>query len=146
MNGRRLAACLVLSLAATACGPATLRYTILVESEPAGAKVYDPRTDEEIGLTPLEVPLEYVRAGPWTYTRRQSRFDRYTPQEPDRKETQVDLDQVDRVRLLLATPGHDRLEQTLEWRLTGIDGQTIRKRVYLKPTGATLRPEDDVFR
>jgi hypothetical protein len=145
MTARHLALCLLAGLAA-ACGPATLRYTILVESEPPGAKVYDPRTDEQIGVTPLEVPLEYVKAGPWNYTRRQSRFDEYSAQEPDRKETQVNLDQVDRVRILVAAPGHERADQTLEWRLTPIDGQRIRKRLYLKPITGSLRPEDDVYR
>lgn len=128
------------------CYPETLRYTLIIESEPAGARVYDPRTDEQIGTTPMEVPVEYGKTGLWTYTRRQSDLDRYTAQDPFQRSTEVDVNRVDRARVIVAAPGHERLEQAVEWKVTPIDGQTIRRRLYLKPQGATLRPEDDVFR
>lgn len=138
-----------LALAATGCLPSHLKYTLLVESEPTDAQVYDPRTDEVVGRTPFEIPVEYDLKGVDTYVRRPTVADPWTPQQPGTpKPHEVKVDRPDTLRLLIVTPGHEKLDQTVEWNVTPYDGQTIKKRVYLRPVGAgtQLKPEDDVYR
>lgn len=138
-----------LLLAATGCLPGHLKYTLVVESEPTDATVYDPRTDEVVGKTPYEIPLEYDLKGVNTYVRRPTAADQWTPQQPgEKKAHEVTVDAADNLRLLIVAPGHEKVEQTVNWNVTPYDNQTIKKRVYLKPigTGTTLKPEDDVYR
>lgn len=138
---------LSVALGGVACGPRLLHYTVRIESVPSGAQVYDPRTDEVIGETPLVVPLEYQRDGFRSYQRRQSAFDQYTPQDPESKHPRtVSLDSKDSVRVLVVKEGHERLDQLLDWYFSEVDGQVIKKRVYLRPMGEVLDASDDVFR
>lgn len=137
----------LLALGSVACGPPLLRYTVRLESEPSGARVYDPRTDEVIGETPFEVPIEYQRKGRVTYVRKQTEFDQYTPQDPRSREPRlVVLDSNDSVRVLVVKDGYEKLDQTVDWYFSDVDGQVVKKRVYLRPLGQQLGASDDVYR
>lgn len=142
--GRVVMTALVLLCAA--CGPALVMKTIRIESEPSGARVYDPKTDQVIGETPLEVALEYHRDG-MTYVRRRSAFDQYSPQDPDSgKPHEVKLKTNDSVRVLVVKEGFEHLEQTVDWYFNDIDREVVKKRVFLKPQGTPLKAGDDVYR
>lgn len=146
-RSRSLGWVLVLALGSVACGPPLLRYTVRLESEPSGARVYDPRTDEVIGETPFEVPIEYQRTGMATYVRKQTAFDQYTPQDPrSRVPRSIALDSNDSVRVLVVKDGYEKLDQTVDWYFSEVDGQVVKKRVYLRPLGQELGASDDVYR
>ena len=142
-----LAGLVLVALSSAACGPPLLRYTVRLESQPSGATVYDPRTDEAIGETPFEVPVEYQRTGFRSYVRKQTAFDQYTPQDPQSKEPRrLSLDSNDSVRVLVVKEGFEKLDQTVDWYFSEVDGQVVKKRVYLKPLARELDASDDVFR
>lgn len=143
------AALLVLASAAlvTACKPALLRYTIRIESEPSGATIYDPRTDEVIGETPYEVPVEYQKDGVYEYLRKQTAFDQYSPQDPaSRRPRRLRLDSNDSVRVLVVKDGFEKLDQTIDWYFSEVDGQVVKKRVFLRPLAKPQGAADDVYR
>lgn len=146
MIGRvALVACV---LATAACGPKALKYTVRIESEPPGAKIYDPRTDELIGEAPLEVPVDYVRDGYKSYVRQPTILHQYTAQDPNSKKPYVvSLDTNDSIRVYLAKEGYEKQDQLIDWYFSEIDGQTVKKRVYLKPlAGPGNTASEDVYR
>ena len=139
-------------LLAAACGPASLKYTIRVESEPAGARIFDPRTDQPVGETPMEFSVEYQKVGLFgEYIRKQNtQLDSFNAQDPKRasEPRKIKLNDGDYVRMLLYKDGFKKVDQQVGWFVTEVDGQTIVKRIFLEPYVEVRNKVDteDVFR
>jgi hypothetical protein len=151
MTARRFALAAAAALAC-ACGPASLKYTVRVESEPPGAHIYDPRTDQPVGETPIEFEVEYQKVGLFgEYIRKQNtQLDSFNAQDPNRarEPRKIKLNDGDYVRMLIYKDGYKKIEQQVGWFVTEVDGQTIVKRIFLEPFVEVRNKVDteDVFR
>jgi hypothetical protein len=152
MTATRIFALLPLVVACGACGPAYLKYTVRVETEPSGARIYDPRTDQPIGETPMEFSVEYQKVGLFAeYIRKQNTLlDSFNAQDPKRatEPRKIKLNDGDYVRMLLYKDGYKKVDQQVGWFVTEVDGQTIVKRIFLEPYVEVRNKVDteDVFR
>jgi len=142
-----LRAAVLTALVLAACGPARIRYTLRIESDPPGARVYDPRSDELVGQTPLEMPVEYRRDAGSTYLRMQTALDRGSPRNPETgRPREVSLNGADSVRVLVAKDGYEKAEESIDWFLVDEDGRVVTKHVFLRPMAREQGAADDVYR